>query len=107
MPTDAYPIRTLLGALAALIVVSGLFAMAETAMMALNRYRLRHLVKQGRRGARKTADLLAQTDKLLGVILLGNTLVNAAAATLTGLITLHYFGEDRLAQGIGTLLIAF
>jgi Mg2+/Co2+ transporter CorB len=97
----------LLWALVALIAVSGLFAMSETAMMALNRYRLRHLVKQGRRGAKKTAALLAQTDKLLGVILLGNTLVNAAAATLTGLITLHYFGQDRWAQGIGTLLITF
>lgn len=107
MPHDSYPITMLLWALVALIVVSGLFAMSETAMMVLNRYRLRHLVKQGRPGARKAAELLAQTDKLLGVILLGNTLVNAAAATLTGLITLHYFGEDRWAQGIGTLLITF
>jgi magnesium and cobalt exporter, CNNM family len=107
MPLDSYPIGALLWALVALIVVSGFFSMSETAMMALNRYRLRHLVKQGRLGARKTAELLAHTDKLLGVILLGNTLVNAAAATLTGLITLHYFGEDRWAQGIGTLAITF
>jgi Mg2+/Co2+ transporter CorB len=104
---DTYPIGALLWALAALLVVSGFFSMSETAMMALNRYRLRHLVKQGRRGARKTAELLAKTDRLLGVILLGNTLVNAAAATLTGLITFHYFREDRWAQGIGTLLITF
>ena len=107
MPFDEYPITSLLWALVALIVVSGFFSMSETAMMALNRYRLRHLVKQSRRGARATAELLAKTDKLLGVILLGNTLVNAAAATLTGLITLHYFGEEKWAQGIGTLLIAF
>jgi Mg2+/Co2+ transporter CorB len=107
MPLDSYPIGTLLWALVALVVLSGFFSMSETAMMALNRYRLRHLVKQARRGAKKTAELLAQTDKLLGVILLGNTLINAAAATLAGLITLHYFGEDRWAQGIGTLLIAF
>jgi Mg2+/Co2+ transporter CorB len=104
---DTYPIGVLLWALIALLAISGFFAMAETAMMALNRYRLRHLVKKGRRGARIAAELLSKTDRLLGVILLGNTLVNAAAATLTGLITLHYFGEDQWAQGIGTLLISF
>ena len=104
---DEYPITWLLLALVAMLLVSGFFAMAETAMMALNRYRLRHLVKQGKRGARHATELLAKTDKLLGVILLGNTLVNAAAATLAGLVTIHYFGEDKWAQGFGTLLIAF
>ena len=107
MPLDEYPITAMLWALVVLVLISGFFSMSETAMMALNRYRLRHMVKQGRRGARTTAELLAKTDKLLGVILLGNTLVNAAAATLTGLISLHYFGEDKWAQGIGTMLIAF
>jgi Mg2+/Co2+ transporter CorB len=104
---DAYPIGLLLWGLVVLLLISGFFAMAETAMMALNRYRLRHLVKKGRRGARITAELLTKTDRLLSVILLGNTLVNAAAATLTGIITFHYFRGDQWAQGAGTLLITF
>jgi Mg2+/Co2+ transporter CorB len=104
---DAYPIGLLLWGLVGLLLISGFFAMAETAMMALNRYRLRHLVKEGRRGARLAAELLTKTDRLLSVILLGNTLINAAAATLTGIITFHYFHGDQWAQGVGTLLIAF
>ncbi len=51
-------------------------------MMAANRYRLKHQAQRGARGARLALALLAQTDKLLGVILLGNNLLNAAAATL-------------------------
>lgn len=76
-------------------------------MMALNRYRLKHLVETGRRGARLTQQLLNQTDRLLGVILLGNNLINAAAATLTTVITVHYFGENRIALAFGTGLITF
>jgi Mg2+/Co2+ transporter CorB len=75
--------------------------------MALNRYRLKHLVKLGHRGAKLAHILLARTDRLLGVILLGNNLVNAAAATLVGLITIQYFGDDKIALGLGTLAITF
>jgi Mg2+/Co2+ transporter CorB len=82
-------------ALAALLVASGFFSIAETAMMAVNRYRLRHRAKQGARGAKLALALLAQTDTLLGVILLGNTLVAAAAATLTAVITKRLFGEGK------------
>ncbi|HEY5862964.1 MAG TPA: CNNM domain-containing protein, partial [Casimicrobiaceae bacterium] len=69
-------------ALAALLIASGFFSVAETAMMAVNRYRLKHRAQRGNRGAKMALALLAQTDKLLGVILLGNNLINAAAATL-------------------------
>jgi Mg2+/Co2+ transporter CorB len=51
--------------------------------------------------------LLGQTDRLLGVILLGNTLVAAAAATLTAVITKRLFGEGELALSLGTLAISF
>ena len=61
---------------------SGFFSLAETAMMAANRYRLSHRAQRGERGARLALALLAQTDTLLGVILLGNNLINAGAATL-------------------------
>src|SRR5215831_5767280 len=81
--------------------------MAETAMMAVNRYRLRHRAKQGSRGAKLALSLLAETDKLLGVILLVNTLVNAAAATLTAVITKRLFGEGEVALALGTAAISF
>gem|GEM_PF-6139094 len=66
-------------------------------MMALNRYRLRHLVQEGHRGARLAASLLAQTDRLLGVILLGNNLINAMSAALVTIIAVRFFGGSDLA----------
>src|ERR1700739_3730994 len=102
-----YPLNTLFVALGALLLVSGFFSIAETAMMAVNRYRLRHRAKKGARGAKPALSLLAQTDKLLGVILLGNTLVAAAAATLTAVITKRLFGEGEVALALGTVAISF
>ena len=64
-------------------------------MMAANRYRLKHQAQRGARGARLALALLAQTDQLLGVILLGNNLINAAAATLASIITVRLFGEGE------------
>ena len=76
-----------------LLVLSAFFSIAETSMMALNRYRLKAMVRVGHRGARIVAELLAQIDKLLGVILLGNTLVAAGAATLAAMIAHSLFGK--------------
>ncbi len=76
-------------------------------MMAVNRFRLRHRAKHGNRGARLAVGLLAQTDQLLGVILLGNTLVAAGAATITAIITKRLFGEGELAIGLGAIAISF
>ena len=76
-------------------------------MMAANRYHLRARQKAGQRGAKLALDLLAKTSKLLGIILLFNTLFNAAVATLAGLITVKLFGEEKWALGAGTLLITF
>jgi Mg2+/Co2+ transporter CorB len=104
---DDTPLSSLFAALAALLVASGFFSIAETAMMAVNRYRLRHRAKQGARGAKLALALLAQTDTLLGVILLGNTLVAAAAATLTAVITKRLFGEGEAALALGTVTISF
>jgi Mg2+/Co2+ transporter CorB len=101
------PLSSLFAVLAALLVASGFFSIAETAMMAVNRYRLRHRAKQGARGAKLALALLAQTDTLLGVILLGNTLVAAAAATLTAVITKRLFGEGEAALALGTVAISF
>ena len=79
---EEIPLRWQFAALAVLLVISAFFSIAETSMMALNRYRLRHLVQQHHRGARLAADLLSSTDKFLGVVLLGNNVINAAAALL-------------------------
>ena len=104
---DEIPLSVLGVVLAVLLVFSGLFAMAETAMMASNRYRLRALADSGHSGALLTLKLLAQTDRLLGVILLFNTFINAGIATLAGVITIALFGEEKWALGVGTALISF
>jgi Mg2+/Co2+ transporter CorB len=104
---DNIPISWQLAALALLLLISGFFSVAETSLMSLNRYRLRHLVKEGHRGARLASALLAKTDKLLGVILLCNNFANAASATLVTLITVELFGEGEWILMIGTLAVTF
>jgi Mg2+/Co2+ transporter CorB len=104
---DDISLTTLAIALAILLVTSGFFSIAETAMMAANRHRLKHNAHRGERGSRIALALLGEVDTLLGVILLGNNLLNAAAATLTAVITKRLFGEGELALGLGTLAIAF
>ena len=104
---QSIPLLALFGALAFLLVLSAFFAMAETGMMAINRYRLRALERTGHRGARLASELLRQTDKLLSVLLAGNTLVNAAITMLVSVITIDLFGQERAVLGIATLVVAF
>ena len=92
---DDVPLSTLGAALAVCLATSGFFSIAETAMMAVNRYRLKHRAQRGERGAK------------LAVALLGNTLVAAGAATLTAVITKPLFGEGELALALGTVAISF
>ena len=75
--------------------------------MSLNRYRMKHLAKQGHRGAKLASILLARTDKLLGVILLGNTLCISASSTLVAVLSVNLFGEGEFVLMIGTLSITF
>lgn len=93
--------------LVTLLALSGFFSMAETSMMAANRYRLRSAASLGSRGARLALALLDQTDKLLGIILLCNNLVNAAAATLVSVITIQLFGNEEWVLGVSTLGVTF
>ncbi len=102
---EDFPLTAQIAALIVLLVLSGFFSMAETAMMAANRYHLRAREKAGKRSAKLALALLAKTSKLLGIILLFNTLFNAAAATLAGLITVKLFGTENWALGAGTLII--
>lgn len=76
-------------------------------MMAANRYRLKTLAASGNRGAKNALELLAKTDKLLSIILLFNTLTNAASATLGGFIAGGLFGEEKWVLGVTTLVMAF
>lgn len=76
-----------------LILVSGFFSGSETAMMALNRYRLRHLARKGNVTAKRVAKLLERPDRLLGIILLGNTFANILASAVATIIAVHYVGD--------------
>lgn len=100
---DDIPIGALFGALGLLILLSAFFSASETGMMALNRYRLKHLAESGHRGARIAQQLLETPDRLLGTILLGNNLVNMAAAAIATVIALKLYGQ--FAIGIATFLM--
>jgi Mg2+/Co2+ transporter CorB len=104
---DDIPTRSLLAALVACLAVSAFFSIAETSMMALNRWRLRHLASTGHRGARLASQLLARPERLLGVVLLGNNLINAAAAALSTYLTFRYFGESEWTLSAATLGVTF
>ena len=104
---ETLSISTLFGLLAGLLFLSAFFSASETAMMAINRYRLRHAAESGVRGAMRAQALLNQTDKLLGVILLGNNMVNIAAATLATIISIRLFGDSDIALSLATLLLTF
>ena len=80
---------------------------SETAMMALNRHRLKHLANQNALGAKTTQGLLAHTDQLLSVVLIGNNLFNTIIPVLTTSIALHTFGRNNLVLSIATGIVAF
>jgi len=91
---DEISLDHLLLAFAVLLLFSAFFSISETSMMALNRYRLKHLTRTGNRGAVLAARLLQHTDRLLGVILLGNNLANTAAAALGTVIAFRALGHE-------------
>ena len=66
-------------------------------MMALNRYRMRHLAKEGHSGAKRATKLLERPDRLLGVILIGNNFVNFSAASIATLLAIQILGEEGVA----------
>lgn len=104
---DSFSTSTLFITLAVLLLTSAFFSASETAMMAINRYRLRHAADSGVRGAMRTQALLDKTDKLLGVILLGNNLVNSASGTLSAVLAIRLFGAGEIVLFTATLLLTF
>jgi len=99
------PLAVLYGVLALLLMLSGFFSGSETGLMAVNRYRLRHLARQGHKGAQRVLRLLERPDRLIGLILLGNNLVNILASSLTTVIALRLGGEGAIALGAGLLTL--
>ena len=96
---DEVPLSGLIGLLLVLLLLSAFFSGTETALMSLNRYRLRHKARDGHRGARLAESLLQRPDRLIGLILLGNNLVNFSAASLVAVIALKIGGEPAVALG--------
>jgi Mg2+/Co2+ transporter CorB len=97
---EHFSLGVLCAALGVLLLLAAFFAGSETALMSLNRYRLRHRAKTGNRGARLTEALLARPDRLIGLILLLSTVVNVVTPTLVGLITLRMGGDYLVAAGV-------
>ncbi|MGK2927162.1 MAG: HlyC/CorC family transporter, partial [Lysobacterales bacterium] len=93
---DEVPLSTLYLVLLVLLILSGFFSGSETGLMAINKYRLRHLANQGHRGAKLAQSLLRKPDRLIGLILLGNNLVNIMAASIATIIGLRLFGASGI-----------
>ena len=102
-----FPSWALFATILVLTVLSAYFSSSETAMMALNRYRLRHLVKQKNLAARKANRLLRRPDRLLGVILIGNNFVNFLAASIGTVIGLRLFGDSGVVLAPIAMTIFF
>jgi Mg2+/Co2+ transporter CorB len=100
-------IPSLLLFLVFLIILSGFFSSSETGMLSLNRYRLKHLKKNGHKGANKASDLLDRTDQLISVILIGNNFVNILASSIATVIAIRLWGDAgiAIATAILTLVI--
>ena len=90
--SDDVPLGVLIGLLIFLLGCSAFFSGSETALMRLNRYRLRHKAKAGHRGAKLAEKLLEQPDRLIGLILLGNNLVNILASQIVAVIAFNLGG---------------
>ncbi len=101
---DDVPLAALFGVLVVLLLLSAFFSGSETALMSLNRYQMRHKARAGHRGARVAESLLKRPDRLIGLILLGNNLVNFSAASLVAIIALKMGGPPAVA--LGTLILA-
>ena len=100
------PLAGLLGLLVVLLLLSAFFSGSETALMSLNRYQLRHKAREGHRGAKLAEKLLQRPDRIIGLILLGNNLVNFSAASLVAVIAFKIGGQPAVALGTLFLTLA-
>ena len=101
--SDEIPLGTLFTLLAILLILSAFFSGTETALMRVNKYRIRHLSRKGHREAKLAEKLLKHPEKLIAFILFGNNLVNFIAASIVGVVSMKIGGPAGVA--IGTLLL--
>lgn len=107
---NSLPIGYLLGFLAFLIICSAFFSSSETGLLSLNRYRLRHLQREGHKGAQRAGRLLNQPDRLLGTILVGNNVVNILTASIATVVAVNFWGDAGVAiatTGLTIVLLIF
>jgi Mg2+/Co2+ transporter CorB len=105
--TEGIPISWLFYALAGLLACSGFFSGSETCLMAVNRYRLKHLVREGSHGAKLATKLLERTDELLAFILAGNTVINAVVTILVAEIARRLLGTGEYVLAVATAAASF
>ncbi|WP_106479016.1 HlyC/CorC family transporter [Phytohalomonas tamaricis] len=106
--SDDTPLGLMFGLLIVLVICSAFFSSSETGMMSINRYRLAHRANAGERGAKRVMKLLSRPDRLLGVILIGNNLVNNLAASIATLVAIHFFGDvsgPAVATAVLTIVV--
>ncbi len=102
---DDIPLSLMFGALALLVLLAAFFSGSETGLMTLNRYRLRHLVKIKHRGAMYAQALLQRTDRLIGLLILGNNFANTLATAVATVIGLQLAGEVGVAIAVALLTL--
>lgn len=86
-----------------MVIISAYFSGSETGMMTLNRYRLRHMAKQGNRRAKRVEKLLRKPDRLISPVLIGNNLVNILASALGTIVGMRLYGDAGVAIATGVL----
>lgn len=96
----------LFGLLIFLLLCSAFFSSSETGILSLNRYRLKHLTKEGHRGAKRVSSLLSRPDRLLGTILIGNNFVNIFASAIATVLAIKLWGEAGIAIATISLTLA-
>ncbi len=104
---DSVPVWVQIVALVALTATSAFFSISETALMALNRHRVKHLARRGSRLAQTTLWLLDHTDRMLSLILIANTLINALVTALVTSIAISAFGNNQEVLTVATAVVAF
>ena len=90
------PLWILLGSIGFLVLMSAFFSGSETSMMAINRYRLKHLVKEKNKSARRVSKLLESTDRLLGVILIGNNFTHTLSTALATVVAIRLWTDSAV-----------
>ncbi len=104
---DSVPLWVQIVSLVALTCTSAFFSISETALMALNRHRVKHLARRGSRMAQATLWLLDHTDRMLSLILIANTLINALITALVTSIAISAFGNNEEVLTVATAVVAF